>query len=169
MRKSETSLPGVGKARFRFLSRTPICQPMIGPVFSKQFCFRVIVTSPENVTCSVSPAPRQSQQIFPPNHVALGYSAITEHWLSRKPCNIHNEIWCTRASGRARDAWVNQAQADWHAFLQYRGVEMQPSAQLVIVGSGADIAGNSGAEGLIDLANTILQEFIKEGIIEPEE
>ena len=46
---------------------------------------------------------------------------------------------------------------------------MQPSAQLVIVGSGADIAGNSGAEGLIDLANTILQEFIKEGIIEPEE
>jgi hypothetical protein len=28
------------------------------------------------------------QQIFPPNHIALGYSAITEHWLSRKPCKI---------------------------------------------------------------------------------
>jgi hypothetical protein len=24
------------------------------------------------------------EQIFPPNHIAFGYSAITEHWLSRK-------------------------------------------------------------------------------------
>src|SRR5438876_5884835 len=36
------------------------------------------------------------QQIFPPNHIAFGYSAITEHWLSRKPCNIPNEIWSAR-------------------------------------------------------------------------
>ncbi len=28
------------------------------------------------------------QQIFPPNHIAFGHSAIVEHWLSRKPCNI---------------------------------------------------------------------------------
>src|SRR6266508_1101513 len=32
------------------------------------------------------------QQIFPPNHIAFGYSAIVEHWLSRKPGNIPNEI-----------------------------------------------------------------------------
>jgi hypothetical protein len=37
-------------------------------------------------------------QIFPPNHLELGYYAITTHWLSRKPCNIPNEIWSARAT-----------------------------------------------------------------------
>ena len=109
------------------------------------------------------------QQIFPPNHIAFGYSAIVEHWLSRKPCNIPNEIWSVRAIGRVRDIWAAQAKADWHAFLQYRALEMQPSAQLLIVGSGADAKGNSGAEGLIDLANHILQQLVKDGTLYPSE
>jgi SAM dependent carboxyl methyltransferase len=109
------------------------------------------------------------KQIFPPNHIALGYSAITEHWLSRKPCNIPNEIWSARATGQVHDTWAQQAKADWHAFLQYRAAEMQRSARLVIVGSGANAAGNSGAEGLIDLANNILQQLTKDGSIYPDE
>lgn len=48
-----------------------------------------------------------------------------------------------------RDAWAAQAKADWHASLQYRALEMQSSARLLIVGSGADQQGNSGAEGLM--------------------
>lgn len=109
------------------------------------------------------------QQIFPPNHIALGYSAITEHWLSRKPCHIPNEIWAVRATGRVRDAWANQARADWDAFLRYRALEMRPSARLVIVGSGADASGNSGAESLIDLANKVLQQLVNDGAIYPDE
>ena len=109
------------------------------------------------------------QQIFPPNHIAFGYSAITEHWLSRKPCNIPNEIWSTRATEEVRNTWAAQAKVDWHAFLQYRALEMQPSAQLVIIGSGANAEGHSGAEGLIDLANQILQELVKDGTIFPSE
>ena len=109
------------------------------------------------------------QQIFPPNHIAFGYSAIVEHWLSRKPCNIPNEIWSVRAIGKVRDIWAAQAKADWHAFLQYRALEMQPSAQLLIVGSGADAKGNSDAEGLIDLANHILQQLVKDGTLYPSE
>ena len=105
------------------------------------------------------------QQIFPPNHIAFGYSAITEHWLSRKPCNIPNEIWSVRASGQVRETWAAQAKADWHAFLQYRALEMQPSAQLLIIGSGADADGNSGAEGLTDLANHVLQHLVKDGTL----
>jgi hypothetical protein len=109
------------------------------------------------------------QQIFPPAHIALGYSAITEHWLSCKPCNIPNEIWSVRATGEVRNTWAAQAQADWRAFLQYRALEMQPSAQLIIVGSGADAKGNSGAEGLIDLANHILQHLVKDGALDSTE
>jgi hypothetical protein len=46
---------------------------------------------------------------------------------------------------------------------------MQPSAQLLIVGRGADAKGNSGAEGLIDLANHILQQLVKDGTLYPGE
>jgi SAM dependent carboxyl methyltransferase len=109
------------------------------------------------------------EQIFPPNHIAFGYSAITEHWLSRKPCNIPNEIWSPRASGKVRDTWAAQAKADWHAFLQYRALEMQPSARLLIVGSGANQQGNSGAESLTDLANAVLQQLVNDGTLYPDE
>jgi hypothetical protein len=80
---------------------------------------------------------------------------------------IPNEIWSTRATGQAHDAWATQAKADWHGFLQYRALEMQSSAQLLIVGSGADVEGNSGAQGLIDLANHILQQLVKAGTLYP--
>src|SRR5437016_6345627 len=46
---------------------------------------------------------------------------------------------------------------------------MQPSPQLIIVCSGADAKGNSGAEGLIDLANHILQQLVKDGTLDPTE
>ncbi|PYJ02406.1 MAG: hypothetical protein DMF00_01825 [Verrucomicrobia bacterium] len=101
--------------------------------------------------------------------MAFGYSAIVEHWLSRKPCNIPNEIWSVRATGKVREIWAAQAKADWHAFLRYRALEMQPSAELLIVGSGADAKGDSGAEGLIDLANHILQQLVKDGTLYPSE
>ena len=52
------------------------------------------------------------QQIFAPNRIALGYSAITTHWLSRKPCNIPNEIWSLRATGKVHDTWAIQAKVD---------------------------------------------------------
>jgi hypothetical protein len=68
-----------------------------------------------------------------------------------------------------RDVWATQAKADWHAFLRYRALEMQPSARLLIVGSGANQQGNSGAEGLIDLANAVLLQLVKDGMLYPDE
>jgi hypothetical protein len=137
--------------------------------------FHTVLSSPDsylagesNVFCFASGISIY-QQIFPPNQIAFGYSAITEHWLSRKPCNIPDEIWSTRATGKVRDAWAAQAKADWNAFLQYRALEMQTSARLLIVGSGANQEGDSGAEGLIDLANAVLQQLVKDGTLYPEE
>ena len=34
-------------------------------------------------------------------------------------------------------------QSDWNAFLQYRALEMQPSARLVVIASGADTQGTA--------------------------
>jgi hypothetical protein len=137
--------------------------------------FQTVLFSPDsylagqnNVFCFAS-GTSIYHQIFPPDHLAFGYSAITEHWLSRKPCNFPHEIWSARATGKVRDAWAAQAKADWHVFLRYRALEMQPSARLLIVGSGANQQGNSGAEGLIDLANAVLQQLMKDGTLNPEE
>ncbi len=123
--------------------------------------FQTVLSSPDSylvgekdVFCFAS-GTSVYDQIFPPNHIAFGYSAIVEHWLSRKPCDIPNEIWSVRATGKVRDIWREQAKADWRAFLQYRALEMRSSARLLVVGSGADADGNSGAEGLIDLANNV--------------
>lgn len=46
---------------------------------------------------------------------------------------------------------------------------MQPSARLLIVGSGANQQGDSGAEGLIDLANAVLQELVKDRMLSADE
>jgi hypothetical protein len=131
--------------------------------------FQTVLFSPDsylanqsNVFCFAS-ATSIYHQIFPPNDIAFGYSAITEHWLSRKPCNIPDEIWSARATGNVREVWAAQAKADWHAFLQYRALEMRASARLLILSSGANEQGNSGAEGLIDLANVVLQQLVKDG------
>jgi hypothetical protein len=137
--------------------------------------FQTVLFSPDsylahqsNVFCFAS-GMSVYRQIFPANHIAFGYSAITEHWLSRKPCNIPDEIWSARATGKVHDAWAAQAKADWRAFLQYRALEMQPSARLLIVASGADAQGNSGAEGLTDLANHVLQQLVKDGTLSPDD
>lgn len=102
-------------------------------------------------------------EIFPPNHIALGYSAIVEHWLSHKPTSIPDHIWTARTIGKQHDAWAAQAKDDWYNFLGFRAVELIPSGRLVIVGSGADPQGNSGAEALLDLANDVLQSMVKKG------
>lgn len=137
--------------------------------------FQTVLSSPDSylvgerdVFCFAS-GTSVYQQIFPPNNIAFGYSAIVEHWLSRKPCDIPNEIWSVRATGKVHEIWAAQAKADWHAFLQCRALEMQQTAQLLIVGSGADAQGNSGAEALMDLANHVLQELVKEGTLEEAE
>lgn len=109
------------------------------------------------------------QQIFPAAYVALGYSAIAVHWLSRKPSDIPGHVWSTRAKDQVREQWAEQARADWHAFLRHRATELRESGRLVIVGSGADSAGNSGAEALMDLGNDVLQQMAAEGLLTRDE
>lgn len=137
--------------------------------------FQTVLTSPHsylagetNVFCLASGTSVYSR-IFPANHIALGYSAIVEHWLSRKPSDIENHIWSTRSTGQARRAWAAQAKADWYGFVGHRAVELIPSGRLVIVGSGADPQGHSGAEALSDLINEVLQAMVRAGDLLAEE
>lgn len=137
--------------------------------------FQTVLTSPDsylvgekNVFALASGTSVYSE-IFPPNHIALGYSAIVEHWLSHEPADISDHIWTARAVGREHAAWAAQAKDDWYNFLRYRAAELVASGRLIIVGSGADPQGNSGAEALLDLANDVLQSMVKEGELHADE
>ncbi len=131
--------------------------------------FQTVLTSPdsyligETKVFAFASGTSVYSEIFPPNYIALGYSSIVEHWLSHKPTDMPNHIWTVRATGKEHDVWAAQAKVDWYNFLRYRAVELIPSGRLVIVGSGADPQGNSGAEALIDLVNDVLQAMVKKG------
>ncbi|MEZ5784982.1 MAG: hypothetical protein R3D62_00510 [Xanthobacteraceae bacterium] len=109
------------------------------------------------------------RQLFPPGQVSLGWSAIAVHWLSKAPTTIPGHIWSPRATGAALQAFQQQARADWEAFLQHRAVEMKPEARLVVIGGAADDQGNSGANGLMDMVNAVLQDLVREGLLTAEE
>lgn len=102
------------------------------------------------------------QPLFPLGQVTLGYSAIAVHWLSAAPCPVPNHIWPPRAEGTVRAAFAARARQNWATFLDCRARELRPGGRLVVVGSLADSAGLSGAEGLLDLANDVLQELVAE-------
>ncbi|HLH23080.1 MAG TPA: SAM-dependent methyltransferase [Chloroflexota bacterium] len=105
------------------------------------------------------------QPLFASGQVALGYSAIAVHWLSAAPCPIPNHIWPPRAEDAVRAAFAARARTDWDTFLACRARELRPGGRLVVVGSLADSAGRSGAEGLLDLANDVLQELVAAGTL----
>lgn len=137
--------------------------------------FQTVLDSPDSyMVGATNVAPFASavsvyKQIFPAERIALGYSAITTHWLSRKPGIIPNHIISTRATGAAHDAWAKQAHDDWFTFLHYRATELIPSGQIVMINSGADKNGNCGAEPLLDAANTVLQQMVKQGALDADE
>ncbi|MBX6743723.1 MAG: SAM-dependent methyltransferase [Acetobacteraceae bacterium] len=109
------------------------------------------------------------RQLFPSERISLGWSAIAVHWLSTAPTVIPGHIWASRATGHVLEAFAQQAKRDWLDFLRHRAAEMRPGARLVVVGGGADDQGDSGADGLMDLANEALRDLVGEGAMSAEE
>ncbi len=70
---------------------------------------------------------------------------------------------------RSARTYAARAAEDWQVFLGHRLEELQQGGQLVVVGSGADENGRSGAEGLLGIANDVLREMVAEGALSREE
>ena len=49
--------------------------------------------------------------------------------------------------------------------LKHRAHELSPGGRLVVMGGASDERGNSGAEGLLDMANAALQEIVDVGAL----
>jgi hypothetical protein len=103
------------------------------------------------------------ERLFPPSSVSLGWSAIAVHWLSRVPVAIPDHVYCSFATGPARDALARQSAADWRAFLLDRSVELHGGAQLVVVGGAATDDGRSGAEGIMTALDDALRDAVRDG------
>jgi S-adenosylmethionine-dependent carboxyl methyltransferase len=100
------------------------------------------------------------RQIFPADAVLLGWSAIAVHWLSAAPAQIAAHIWSPRADPATLALFAWRSARDWADFLSHRAVEMRPGGRLVVIGGAADESGDSGADGLMDMANAALQALV---------
>jgi hypothetical protein len=109
------------------------------------------------------------RRIFPPASVSLGWSAIAVHWLSAAPAAIEGHIWSPRAGGETLAAFARRSAQDWRDFLAHRAAEMRAGARLVVIGGAADESGDSGADGLMDMANAALQALVAEGALRASE
>jgi SAM dependent carboxyl methyltransferase len=109
------------------------------------------------------------ERLFPAEHVAIGWSSITVHWLSSVPAPLRAHIFSPLGDVRERAAYAARAAEDWQRFLGHRLQELEQDGQLVVVGSGADEHGRSGAEGLMDLANDALREMVAENALSRDE
>jgi len=109
------------------------------------------------------------RQIFPAASVSLGWSAIAVHWLSAAPATIEGHIWSPRADGPALAAFARQSARDWRDFLSHRAAELRPGARLVVIGGASDEAGDSGANGLMDMANEVLRDLVAAGHLSADE
>jgi hypothetical protein len=98
------------------------------------------------------------EQLFPASQIHLGWNAIAVHWLSRVPVTIPDHIWSNRTKGAVKEAFARQSEQDWRTFLDHRAHELRPGGRLVVLEGASDEHGNSGAEGLLDMANSALRD-----------
>ena len=82
------------------------------------------------------------RQIFPEASVSLGFSATAMHWLSRTPTMLAEHVHAARATGAEREAFRQQAVADWTAILLMRARELAPGGRLVLANFCEDEAGH---------------------------
>jgi len=109
------------------------------------------------------------ERLFAAEHVAIGWSSITVHWLSSAPAALREHIFSPLGDARERAAYAARAAEDWQLFLAHRLAELEQDGQLVVVGSGADEHGRSGAEGLMELANDVLRAMVAESALSREQ
>lgn len=110
------------------------------------------------------------KQILPSDSITLGWSSWATHWLSRLPAAITDHIHISRSTDdAARQAFARQAAEDWHDFVAFRGRELAPGGQIVVLTLAADDDGRPGFGPLMDMLNKSLIRLTAEELITPAE
>lgn len=106
-------------------------------------------------------------EVISPGSVALGWSAITTHWLSAVPCPVPGHLSAHMTDDAAvRDAFAALAAADWQGFLDARAAELEPDGRLVLVEPCAHPDGHTGSEPMMGLMDEVLADLVADGRVE---
>jgi hypothetical protein len=109
------------------------------------------------------------ENVFPGDHVHLGWSSYAAVWLSRIPMSIPDHFISLASTGEVRAAFERQAAEDWTYFLSLRASELRPGGRLVVVLPGNHDDGGVGFEPLFSHANEALAEMVRDGTITSDE
>lgn len=91
------------------------------------------------------------EPLFAPGSQSLIWCSAATHWLSRVPgpaTQMHAHL------------WQKQARDDWQRWIDCRAEELRVGGQVVMVGSGADNWGRTGAEGLVAMVRETQTEVL---------
>ncbi len=109
-------------------------------------------------------------QIIPSNSVHLGWSSWAVQWLSRIPAPIPDHVQVAySADEHVRAAYAKQAAHDWHEFVAFRGRELCPGGQLVVLTMALDARGEFGYRPLLDALVDTLSELVTDGLVTEDE
>ena len=128
---------------------------------------RYVLDEPNVFPCAIGRS--FYERVLPPDSVHLGWSSYAAHWLSRAPTLIPDHFASLHSTGSVRAEFEDQAAQDWKHFLSLRAGELLPGGRLVVVLPGQADDGSSGFGGIMDHANTVLQEMVDEGTITVDE
>ncbi|OBK17198.1 SAM-dependent methyltransferase [Mycobacterium asiaticum] len=112
-------------------------------------------------------------QILPTGAVNLGWTSWAIQWLSRVPADApeftdHVQVaYSTNAA--ARKAYEHQSAIDWHHFVAFRGRELSPGGQLVVLTMALDDDGEFGYRALNEALMTALHALADRGLVRREE
>jgi hypothetical protein len=109
------------------------------------------------------------ERVLPPECVHLGWSSYAAVWLSRIPRPIPDHFISLCCTGAVREEFDRQGAQDWESFLSLRASELVPGGRLVVLLPGIAEHGSSGFENVMDHANAVLAEMVKDGTITVEE
>jgi hypothetical protein len=113
------------------------------------------------------------QAILPSGSLHLGFSATASHYISKNPCNIANHVHMVGATGRERQAYVEQGRIDWERMLLARTRELVPGGRLCLFNFGIDEAnrylGHTGGVSMFDTFSRLWAELADEGVIAADE
>jgi SAM-dependent methyltransferase len=109
------------------------------------------------------------ENVFPPEHVDLGWCSYAAVWLSRIPALIPGHFAHLASTGDVRAAFDRQAAEDWRLFLSLRARELRPGGRLVVVLPARNDAGAVGFEPLFNCANAVLEELVYQQVITDDE
>jgi hypothetical protein len=109
------------------------------------------------------------QAIFPARSLHLGFSATASHYISKNPCNITSHVHMVGATGRERQAYIEQGRIDWERMLLARTRELVPGGRLCLFNFGIDEAGrylgNTGGVSMFDTFSRLWAGLAEEGVI----